>query len=63
MSEVLLVTGSSGIAAATARLWGADGSVFIGGVEEVECRSLAGDLPCAGFSVADVSNEEAVRNA
>jgi NAD(P)-dependent dehydrogenase (short-subunit alcohol dehydrogenase family) len=63
MSEVLLVTGSSGIAAATARLWGAEGSVFIVGIEEAECRSLAGDLPSADFSVADVSDEEAVRKS
>src|ERR1700676_4514256 len=63
MSQVLLVTGSSGIAAATARLWGAEGSVFIVGIEEAECRSLAGDLPSAGFSIADVSDEEAVRKS
>jgi NAD(P)-dependent dehydrogenase (short-subunit alcohol dehydrogenase family) len=63
MSEVLLVTGSSGIAAATARLWGAETSVFMVGIEEAECRSLAGDLPSAGFSVADVSDEEAVRKS
>jgi NAD(P)-dependent dehydrogenase (short-subunit alcohol dehydrogenase family) len=63
MSEVLLVTGSSGIAAATARRWGAGGSVFLVGIEEAECRALAGDLPSAGFSVADVSDEEAVRKS
>jgi NADP-dependent 3-hydroxy acid dehydrogenase YdfG len=34
VSEVLLVTGSSGIAEATARLWGAQDSVFIVGVKE-----------------------------
>ena len=61
MSEVLLVTGSSGIAAATARLWGAQDSVFIVGVKEEECRSLAAELPRAGFHAADVRNEEAVR--
>ena len=60
MSEVLLVTGSSGIAAATARLWGSQDSVFIVGVKEVECRSLAAELPDAGFCVADVRDEEAV---
>jgi NADP-dependent 3-hydroxy acid dehydrogenase YdfG len=57
MSEVLLVTGSSGIAAATARRWGAQGSVFIIGVKEEECRSLAGELPAADFSAADVRDE------
>jgi NAD(P)-dependent dehydrogenase (short-subunit alcohol dehydrogenase family) len=61
VSEVLLVTGSSGIAAATARLWGARDDVFIVGIKEGECRSLAAELPSADFSVADVREEEAVR--
>ena len=62
MSEVLLVTGSSGIAAATARLWGARDRdpVFIVGVNEAECRRLAADLPEADFSAADVRNEATV---
>jgi NAD(P)-dependent dehydrogenase (short-subunit alcohol dehydrogenase family) len=61
VSEVLLVTGSSGIAAATARLWGE--SVFIVGVKEDECRSLAKELPDADFKAADVRDEDAVREA
>jgi NAD(P)-dependent dehydrogenase (short-subunit alcohol dehydrogenase family) len=61
VSEVLLVTGSSGIAAATARLWGAQDSVFIVGVKEEECRALAAELPEADFKAADVRDEEAVR--
>ena len=63
MSEVLLVTGSSGIAAATARLWGAQDSVFIVGIKEEECRSLAAELPEADFNAADVRDEEAVRKS
>lgn len=63
MSEVLLVTGSSGIAAATARLWGARDSVFIVGVKEDECRALAAELSGADFNVADVRDEGAVRKA
>ncbi|MGA8490797.1 MAG: SDR family oxidoreductase [Terriglobales bacterium] len=63
MSEVLLVTGSSGIAAATARLWGAQDSVFIVGVKEEECRSLAAEMPGASFNAADVRDEEAVRKS
>jgi NAD(P)-dependent dehydrogenase (short-subunit alcohol dehydrogenase family) len=63
VSEVLLVTGSSGIAAATARFWGAQGSVFIVGVKEEECRSLAAELPRAGFNAADVRDEEGVRKS
>jgi len=63
VSEVLLVTGSSGIAAATARIWGTRDSVFIVGMKEEECRSLAAELPDADFSVADVRDEEAVRKS
>ncbi len=63
VSDVLLVTGSSGIAAATARLWGAQDSVFIVGVKEAECRALAEQLPDADFSAADVRDEEAVRKS
>jgi NAD(P)-dependent dehydrogenase (short-subunit alcohol dehydrogenase family) len=63
VSEVLLVTGSSGIAAATARLWGARDSVFVVGVKQEEVRALAAELPEASFSAADVRDEEAVRNA
>ena len=63
MSEVLLVTGSSGIAAATARLWGAQDSVFIVGIKEDECRSLAAELPDAGFCTADVRDELGVRKS
>ena len=61
MSEVLLVTGSSGIAAATARLWGERDPVFIVGIKLEECRALAAELPHAGFHVADVRDEAAVR--
>ena len=63
VSEVLLVTGSSGIAAATARLWGAHAKVFVVGVKEEECRTLAAELPDADFHVADVRDEEAIRKS
>ena len=63
MKEVLLVTGSSGIAAATARLWAAENPVFVVGINKEECRSLATELGEASFAVADVSVEPAVRNA
>ena len=63
MSDVLLVTGSSGIAAATARLWGAQARVFIVGMNEDECRALAKELPDADFSAADVRDEEAIRKS
>lgn len=63
MKEVLLITGSSGIAAATARLWAAENLVFVVGINEQECRSLVTELSEASFAVADVRDELAVRNA
>ncbi len=61
MKQVLLVTGSSGIAAAAARMWSASNPVFVAGINEGECRSLAAEFPDAGFAAADVSDEAAVR--
>jgi NAD(P)-dependent dehydrogenase (short-subunit alcohol dehydrogenase family) len=63
VKSVLLVTGSSGIAAATARLWAADNPVFVVGINEEECRSLSKELGESSFAVADVLDETAVRNA
>jgi NAD(P)-dependent dehydrogenase (short-subunit alcohol dehydrogenase family) len=60
VDEVLLVTGSSGIAAAVARMWAAENSVFVFGVNESECRSLADELE-AGYSIGDVRDEAAVK--
>jgi NAD(P)-dependent dehydrogenase (short-subunit alcohol dehydrogenase family) len=60
VDEVLLITGSSGIAAAVARLWAAEDSVFVFGVNEHECRSLADELD-AGYAVGDVRDETAVK--
>ena len=60
MSEVLLMTGSPGIAA---RLWGARDPVFIVGIKSEECRALAAELPAAGFHVADVRDEAAVQKS
>lgn len=63
MKEVLLVTGSSGIAAATARLWAAENPVFVVGNNAEECKTLATDIGEAGFAIADVRDEIGVRNA
>ena len=63
MKEVLLITGSSGIAAATARKWASDNAVFVVGINEEECRSLAVSLSDAGFTAADVRDENLVRKA
>jgi NAD(P)-dependent dehydrogenase (short-subunit alcohol dehydrogenase family) len=62
VDEVLLITGSSGIAAAVARMWAAEDSVFVLGVNEGECRSLADELD-AGCSVGDVRDESAIKHA
>jgi NAD(P)-dependent dehydrogenase (short-subunit alcohol dehydrogenase family) len=61
VDEVLLITGSSGIAAAVARMWAAENPVFIFGVDENACSGLAADLPRAGFFVGDVRDEAAVQ--
>lgn len=63
MKEVLLVTGSSGIAAATACLWAAENPVFVVGINADDCKALATSLGEAGFATADVRDELAVRNA
>jgi NAD(P)-dependent dehydrogenase (short-subunit alcohol dehydrogenase family) len=63
VKEVLLITGSSGIAAATARLWGADNPVFVVGVNADECSCLAKSVSTAGFACADVRDETAVADA
>ena len=63
MQHVLLVTGSSGIAAAAARMWAAENPVFIVGINEDECRSLAAEFSDAGFAVADVRDESAIQSA
>ena len=63
MKEVLLITGSSGIAAATARLWAAENLVFIVGNNTEECKALTELVGEAAFAAADVRDELAVRNA
>lgn len=60
MDEVLLITGSSGIAAAVARMWGAESPVFILGVNEKECSGLQSELPNAAFALVNVRDEAAV---
>lgn len=63
MKQVLLVTGSSGIAAATARIWAGQNPVFVVGIEEEECRLLAAEFNEGGFAIADVREEGAIANA
>lgn len=64
MPRVLLITGSSGIAAATAKLAVSRGdSVFVIGKEQRECEELCTQLKNSSFAVADVSEERAVKAA
>jgi NAD(P)-dependent dehydrogenase (short-subunit alcohol dehydrogenase family) len=63
VDEVLLITGSAGIADAVARLWAMENPVFIFGVNEQQCSSLAGELKNAGFAIGDVRDESAVQRA
>ncbi|PWT81374.1 MAG: dehydrogenase [Acidobacteria bacterium] len=63
MKEVLLVTGSSGIAAATARLWGTENPVFVVGINSDECEAVAGNIREGAFAAADVCDERTLRAA
>lgn len=64
MTRTLLITGSSGIAAATARLAANRGNrVFIVGNRESECRELCKDIADSHYAVADVADYQAVQQA
>lgn len=59
-NQTLLITGSTGIAAATARLATQAGtSVFITSRTEENCRALADEIHCA-YKAADLRDEQAV---
>ena len=62
MPLTLFLTGSTGIAAATARQW-TDGPVFVLGNDEATCRELCAELPDSDFAVADVRDERGVAAA
>jgi NAD(P)-dependent dehydrogenase (short-subunit alcohol dehydrogenase family) len=56
--SILLITGSTGIAAATASLAAKRGhSIFIAGIEEGSCRRLASQLPAADWASGDLREE------
>ena len=64
-NRVVVITGSSGIAAATAAAAIAEGaSVFIASLHEEECQELAGSLRARGgncdYSAGDLTSEAAV---
>jgi NAD(P)-dependent dehydrogenase (short-subunit alcohol dehydrogenase family) len=64
MDHVLLITGSSGIAEATALLAGQDGyRVFIAGVDESQCCELSGRIIGSGYFVGDLRDPSAAGGA
>jgi NAD(P)-dependent dehydrogenase (short-subunit alcohol dehydrogenase family) len=44
-----------------ARMWAAENPVFVFGVNENQCRALAGEMDNAGFAIGDVRDEAAVQ--
>ncbi len=64
MTQTLLITGSSGIAAATARLAASHGKqIFVLGNREAECKELCAQIPGSAYAVADVADYQAVQRA
>ena len=62
-NKVCLITGSTGIGAATARLAASEGAlVFVVSRDEESCRALAEEIGC-GYHVADLTLGEAVDRA
>ena len=62
-NRVCLITGSTGIGAATARLAASEGaSVFVVSRDEESCRALAGEIGC-GYHVADLTRSGEVSEA
>jgi NAD(P)-dependent dehydrogenase (short-subunit alcohol dehydrogenase family) len=62
-NKVCLITGSTGIAAATARSAVCGGArVFIAGKDGDSCRALAGEIGC-DYHIADLTRSEAVAEA
>jgi NAD(P)-dependent dehydrogenase (short-subunit alcohol dehydrogenase family) len=62
-NRIYLITGSTGIAAATARLVMRDGgTVFIVGNDERTCRALESEIQCE-YYIADITHRDAVRDA
>ncbi|MGE0128109.1 MAG: SDR family NAD(P)-dependent oxidoreductase [Blastocatellales bacterium] len=62
-NKVCLITGSTGIGAATARLAASEGaSVFIVSLDEESCRSLADEIGC-GYHAADLTRAGEVEQA
>ncbi len=64
MVKTILITGSSGIAAATARLAGERGErIFVVGKNAGECKQLKEEISGLEYAVADVADYGAVKEA
>lgn len=64
MDHVLLITGSSGIAEATALLAGGEGyKVFIAGIDELQCRELSARIAGSGYFAGDLREPSAADGA
>ena len=64
MDDVLLITGSSGIAEATALLAGREGyKVFIAGLDESQCRDLSARIEGSGYFAGDLREPSAADGA
>jgi NAD(P)-dependent dehydrogenase (short-subunit alcohol dehydrogenase family) len=64
MAKIILVTGATGIAEATALAAAEQGeSIFVISREESECRQLCERLPDSGYHAADLRDEHAVEEA
>jgi NAD(P)-dependent dehydrogenase (short-subunit alcohol dehydrogenase family) len=64
MDDVLLITGSSGIAEATALLAGSEGyRVFIAGLDEPQCRDLKARIAGSGYFVGNLIEPSAAEGA
>jgi NAD(P)-dependent dehydrogenase (short-subunit alcohol dehydrogenase family) len=64
MDYVLLITGSSGIAEATALLAGREGyKVFIAGLDEPGCRELSARIEGSGYFAGDLRDPSAAEGA
>lgn len=64
MDQVLLITGSSGIAEATALLAGRKSyKVFIAGLDESQCRDLSSRIEGSGYFVGDLREPSAADGA
>src|ERR1700730_2565704 len=64
MGKIILITGATGIAAATAQAAAAQGdAIFIISRSESDCQNLCVRLPDSGYHAADLRDEPAVQEA